>query len=71
MMSIGNGAFQSCSNLTTIFYGGADNAVWEGISIGTTNQLLTNATRYYYSETDPETADTYWHFVDGVPTVWE
>lgn len=26
---------------------------------------------YYYSETDLGVANTYWHYVDGVPTIWE
>lgn len=30
-----------------------------------------NATVYYYSETEPTDAGDYWHYVDGVPTVWE
>ena len=27
-------------------------------------------TVYYYSETEPSEAGNYWHYVDGVPTVW-
>ena len=27
-------------------------------------------TVYYYSETEPAEAGNYWHYVDGVPTIW-
>jgi hypothetical protein len=68
--SIGNQAVQGCSSLTRVFYGGANNAAWSGITIDSYNTLLTSATRYYYSATQPAEADNYWRFVDGVPTVW-
>ena len=31
---------------------------------------VVNATKYYYSENQPTTSRTYWHYVDGVPTLW-
>ena len=43
---------------------------WNAISIGSSNDHLTNATRYYYSEDEPTTSGNYWHYVDGVPTKW-
>ena len=27
--------------------------------------------RYYYSETAPTDSGNYWHYVNGVPTIWE
>ena len=66
---IGDGAFSYCSGLTRVFYGGANLATWNGITISDYNTYLTNATRYYYSETNPG-AGNYWRFVDGVPTIW-
>jgi hypothetical protein len=68
VVSIGDYAFASCSALTSVYYGGADAAAWGEITIGS-NIRLTGATRYYYSETAQ--TDNYWHYVDGVPTVWE
>jgi hypothetical protein len=50
---IGNNAFFFCSNLTRVFYKGADSTAWSGITIGTNNTYLTNATRYYHSATEP------------------
>ena len=29
-----------------------------------------NLTVYYLSENAPETEGNFWHYVDGVPTVW-
>ena len=67
--SIDAPAFHYCSSLTTVYYGStADD--WARISIGNGNSHLTNATRYYYSETQPTTTGNYWHYVDGVPTKW-
>lgn len=34
------------------------------------NQYLVDP-RCYYSETEPTTSGNYWHYVDGVPTMWE
>jgi len=74
--SIGDAAFSYCSNLNTVYYKGTVED-WAKINIGSDNNYLTSATRYYYSETEPKlnaegTAydDNYWHYVDGKPVVW-
>jgi hypothetical protein len=67
VMSIGDRAFEGCSSLTTVFYGGANSTAWMGIS---GFEYLNSGTRYYYSATDPGTPNTHWRFVNGVPTVW-
>ena len=72
--SIEDGAFDYCNSLESVYYGG--NAEdWAKISIGSYgNYYLTNATRYYYYENEsdvPTDGGNYWHYVDGVPTVWE
>ena len=67
--SIGSYAFQNCTSLKTVYYIGTAEQ-WAGIGIGSYNTNLTNATRYYYSETQPTTSGNYWHYVDGVPTAW-
>jgi len=69
---IGEYAFNNCNALSTVFYGGADNTAWGGISIDTGNARLSNAavTRYYYSATSPSVAGNFWRWVGGVPTVW-
>jgi uncharacterized repeat protein (TIGR02543 family) len=70
--SIGTQAFYNCSSLTKVFYGGADDTAWSGITIGSSNTSLTNATRYYYAATAPETGGNYWHYdaITGAPTLW-
>ena len=69
--SIDDSAFNRCSSLATLYYGGTE-ADWSSIYIYSWgNKDLTNATRYYYSETQPtDTPWQYWHYVDGVPSVW-
>ena len=44
--SIGDWAFYGCSDLTDVYYGGSE-AQWETISIGYSNEPLTNATIHY------------------------
>ena len=36
----------------------------------TGNTSYTNATTYNYSETEPTDSGNYWHYVEGVPTIW-
>ena len=66
--SIGDGAFSYCDNLTTVYYGGTASE-WDEITIGY-NYELTFATIYYYSATESTASGNYWHYVNGVPTVW-
>jgi hypothetical protein len=61
----------------TVFYGGNDGEEWDAIDIAKGNIRLTKdnitvkkCVIYYYSETEPTEANKYWHYVDGVPTVW-
>ena len=69
--SIGRSAFYDCSSLTSVYYmGNAEQ--WSEITIGSDNYYLASAaTRYYYSETTPTDDGNYWHYVDGVVTIWE
>ena len=77
--SIGYEAFSYCSGLKTVFYKGTAEQ-WRKISIEDSNNYLTSATRYYYSETEPAlnaegTAydGNYWHYdTDGItPVIWK
>ncbi len=68
--SIGERAFYNCYNLNTVYYTGTEYE-WGDISIYGENFYLTDATRYYYSESEPTEAGNFWHYVDGVPTKWE
>ncbi len=70
--SIGDSAFQYCWELASVFYEGTK-AEWNAISIiGVDNAYLLNATRYYYTETEPTESGNYWHYdADGNVAVWE
>jgi hypothetical protein len=70
--SIGNMAFSGCSSLTKVYYNGTSEE-WQKINISSSyNSLLTSATRYYYSQTQPTDDGNYWHYdIDGVtPIIW-
>jgi uncharacterized repeat protein (TIGR02543 family) len=65
--------FRKCAKLQTVYYKGTESG-WEDLSIVPSgNDYLIDATRYYYSQTEPALDDegNYWHYVDGVITVWE
>ena len=69
--AIDSSAFYACDGLEAVYYGGTE-ADWANIYISSVdNSSLTNATRYYYSETEPTSSGNYWHYVDGIPTAWE
>lgn len=69
--SIGNQAFYNCSSLTRVYYKGSASD-WNNVyiySLG--NNYLTNATRYYYSESQPTESGNYWHYDEnGEVVVW-
>ena len=68
---IGRYAFHGCNNLTSVYYQGGESD-WNEISIGFSNDNLTNATRYYYSESKPTTSGRYWHYDEnGEIAVWQ
>ncbi len=69
LTSIGGNAFLGCDSFATVYYGGTVTE-WDAITIGSENSCLTDATRYYYSATQPTEAGNYWHYEDDVPIAW-
>ena len=61
VISIGDAAFGWCNSLINVYYLGTQEE-WLAINIGNDNSCLINATRYYYSETQPIEAGNYWHY---------
>ena len=79
LTGLNKGAFDDCSSLKTVFYKGTAEQ-WKEIAIRNGNTNLTNATRYYYSETEPALSSdgtayvgNYWHYdTDGkTPVIWK
>lgn len=67
--SIGTQAFSNCSSLREVYYTGSEKQ-WNAITNGGKNDSLYAATRYYYSETEPQGEGNYWHYVDGQIVKW-
>ncbi len=63
---IGGFAFSPCYQLTSVFYKG-NNAEWNSIS-GNGKPDIEKV--YFYSESEPTETGRYWHYVNGVPTIW-
>lgn len=60
--SIGSSVFRGCTSLADVYYWGTK-ATWDSIAVGTNNDLLTNATRWYagpatITTSTPETGAT-------------
>jgi cell division protein FtsB len=68
--SIGYSVFFNCNRLSVIYYNGTEEE-WAEISIKSYDDDFEDATRYYYSETQPTEEGNYWHWVDGEVIVWE
>ncbi|MCD8373162.1 MAG: leucine-rich repeat domain-containing protein [Clostridia bacterium] len=63
-------AFIGCTSFKTVYYNGTE-AQWNKIVIGENgNEYLEAATVYFYSEEEPTQDGNYWHYVDGIVTVW-
>ena len=58
--SIGWGAFYNCNSLTIYCEAESKPSGWN----------YSDRPVYWYSETEPTVEGDYWHYVDGVPTVW-
>lgn len=62
-------AFNNCNLLSTVYYLG-DKEDIKNLSIGVLSPSFEEAHYYFYSENTPATSGDFWHWVDGVPTVW-
>ena len=62
-------AFRGCSSLTNVFYKGTMKD-FDNIMILFDNEYFESATKYFYSEEAPTEEGNYWHYVDGVETIW-
>lgn len=61
-------AFSGCASLSKVYFGGTQEQ-WEEIE--TVDKVIQQATKYFYSETQPADDGNYWHYVDGNPVIWE
>ncbi|MDE7464605.1 MAG: leucine-rich repeat domain-containing protein, partial [Clostridiales bacterium] len=68
VIRIGRDIVERCKNLTAVFYAGSESD-WNSIDVNAVNAVL-NEHLHFYSETEPSGDGNYWHYVDGVPTVW-
>lgn len=65
---VGYCAFED-TGIEQVFYSGTP-AEWNSIDIGEFNDSFQAVTRYYYNEDEPTEAGNYWHYVEGIPTIW-
>ena len=64
-------AFLNCTALDIVYFLGTESD-WKNIDIENGNGELLSADLYFYSENRPsENQQNYWHFVEGIPCVWQ
>ncbi|MBQ2471233.1 MAG: leucine-rich repeat protein, partial [Acholeplasmatales bacterium] len=71
--AINENAFRACDSLSKVYFKGTK-AEWDAIVItesGNSTLISEATTKYFYSETAPTDEGNYWHYVDGVITIWE
>ena len=71
LASVGENAFYKCKALRQVFYLG-DQADFAKITFGASNEPFINATRYFYTETQPTGEGKYWYYAsNGGIRIWE
>ena len=82
--TVGQNAFEGCTKLNTVYFGGSEQEWQTVVLVGTESKeeketegegtmqenLLASCTVYFYSEEEPTTPGSYWHYVDGKPVAW-
>lgn len=68
-VSISSEAFLHCDKLTNVYFKGSADE-FENLNISNGNDDFMNATRSYYSETQPTESGNYWHYVNNTVTLW-
>ena len=63
-------AFDDARAMTAVYYKGTSEK-WDTITFNDKYDFeFRDATKYFYSESQPTAEGNYWRFVDGVPTAW-
>ena len=68
--SIGSYALANLNALENVYYCGSESD-YENVSVGEINLSLKAENTYFYSESEPSGEGNFWHYVDGVPTIWQ
>lgn len=64
---IGEEAFSGCLSLSNAFYCGSPS---DDLHIDSSNEILISVLCYYSADEPTDASYRYWHYVDGVPTIW-
>ncbi len=61
-------AFEECTVASVFFEGTTEQ--WSSVEIERDNAGLDTALVYFYTDSQPVDDGNYWHYADGIPTVW-
>lgn len=61
-------AFEECTVESVFFEGTTEQ--WSSVEIEGDNAGLDVAVVYFYTDIPPADDGNYWHYVNGIPTVW-
>ena len=62
-------SFYLCPTTMITFYMGNEDE-WNSVAISDKSTAI-NSNVYFYSNVQPENNGKYWHYVDGIPTIWD
>lgn len=69
LISVGKSAFEGCSKLRSVYYGGESQDRFDHVEFA---DATLPGTVYFFSAAEPETSKgSYWHYDNEVPTVWK
>ena len=69
--NIGDYAFDRCYDLTNVYYTGTEEE-YDAITINSGNTQLSEATVYYFSDSEPQANGNYWYYDEnGKVKIWE
>lgn len=63
--------FSDCDALSNVYYMGSASSFSKISFTTSSDKSKLNSACYYFSETQPIEAGKYWHYENGVPTIWE
>ncbi len=68
--SVGQFAIANCKKLSAVYYCGTESD-YEAVTVEEMNLNITVQSLYFYSESEPTTDGNFWHYVNGLPVIWQ
>ena len=70
VLKINQFAFAECSMLRKVYYLGSESD-WSDVEVEESNLPVMKDKLYFYSESAPQAVGNFWHYVNGLPVIWQ